>query len=58
MPHIGLAELLGVKGKSIQWERPLWFCGALFVSDLVARICDAVNSVPRILPAAASTPGA
>ena len=25
---------------------------------MVARICDAVNCVPRILPAAASTPGA
>jgi hypothetical protein len=35
MPHIGLAELLGVKGKSIQWERPLLFFAALIVSDLV-----------------------
>ncbi|MGD0922871.1 MAG: hypothetical protein ABSA70_14055 [Terriglobia bacterium] len=32
---MGLAELLGVKGKSIQWERPLLFFAALFISDLV-----------------------
>ena len=35
MPHMGLAELLGVKGKSIQWERPLLFFAALVVYDLV-----------------------
>jgi len=35
MPHMGLTELLGVKGKSIQWERPLLFFAALFISDLV-----------------------
>jgi len=35
MSHMGLAELLGVKGKSIQWERPLLFFAALFISDLV-----------------------
>jgi hypothetical protein len=29
---MGLAELLGVKGKSIQWERPLLFFAALFIS--------------------------
>ena len=35
MPPMRLTELLGVKGKSIQWERPLLFFAALFISDLV-----------------------
>ncbi len=35
MSHIGLADLLGVRTKSIQWERPLLFIAALFCSDLV-----------------------
>jgi len=35
MSHMGLAELLGVKGKSIQWERPLLFFTALVVYDSV-----------------------
>jgi len=35
MPPMRLAELLGVKGKSIQWERPLLFFAALFISGLV-----------------------
>jgi hypothetical protein len=35
MLHMGLAELLGVKGKPIQWERPLLFFAALFLSGLV-----------------------
>jgi hypothetical protein len=32
---MGLAELLGVKGKSIQWERPLFFFAALVMSNAV-----------------------
>lgn len=35
MSHIGLADLLGVRGKSIRWERPFLFFGALFIADLV-----------------------
>lgn len=34
MSHIGLADLLGVKTKSIHWERPQLFFAALFFSDL------------------------
>jgi len=34
MSHIGLADLLGVRTKSIQWERPQLFFAALLFSDL------------------------
>jgi len=35
MSHIGLADLLGVRTKSIHWERPQLLFAALFFSDLV-----------------------
>jgi hypothetical protein len=34
MSHVGLADLLGVRTKSIRWERPQLFFAALFISDL------------------------
>jgi hypothetical protein len=34
MSHTGLADLLGVRTKSIQWERPFLFFGAYFLSHL------------------------
>ncbi len=38
MSHIGLADLLGVRTKAIDWERPLVFFGALFCSGLVSLV--------------------
>lgn len=38
MSHIGLADLLGVRTKAIDWERPLLFFGALFCSGLVWQV--------------------
>jgi hypothetical protein len=35
MSNLDLADLLGVRGKRIQWERPFLLVAALFVSDLV-----------------------
>ena len=35
MAQVGLAEVLGVKGKSIQWERPLFFFAALIIGQAV-----------------------
>ena len=34
MSTVGLADLLGVSGKTIRWERPFLFLAALFVGDL------------------------
>jgi hypothetical protein len=35
MSNLELADLLGVRGKKIQWERPFLFLGAIFLWDLV-----------------------
>jgi hypothetical protein len=48
MASLGLADLLGVGGKRIRWERPFLFFAALFVSQIIIQLVlsPSVSSSP------------